>query len=300
VRIASLLASGTELVCALGAGDELVARSHECDTPAWVTHLPPASRPAFDVSGTSAQIDARVRERLRAGQPLYEIDEALLTRLAPDVLITQTHCEVCAVTPSDLDRQAPSLCRQQVVALETGTLAAILDGFSAVARVIHREGESALLREELEARLSAVQRRVAGLSQPTVVCLEWIDPPYPMSNWAPALVEIAGGQPLLAAAGAHSQPTPWDAVRAADPDVLIVAPCGFSLDRTLEEMPALANFPGFADLQAVRTGRVYAADGNRHFNRSSPTLFSTPELIAEMLYPGLVTPVHAASYRRLP
>jgi len=299
-RIASLLASGTELVCALGLGDRLVARSHECDFPAWVKKLPAVSRPTFDVAGTSGDIDARVRERLRAGAPLYEIDEALLASLAPDVIVTQTHCEVCAVTPGDMAHAtSPKLERRQVVALETGTIDGILSGFEAVAGVLGAADRGHALVTDIRARLAAVAERTRPLPRPTVACLEWIDPLFAMGNWGPELVAIAGGTSALGAAGAHSTTLAWEALRAADPDVVVVAPCGFGLERTLPEMPALAEQPGWGELAAVRAGRVYVADGNLYFNRSGPLLFDTPEILAEILHPAAFPPAHeGAVWRR--
>jgi iron complex transport system substrate-binding protein len=296
MRIASLLASGTELVCALGLGESLVGRSHECDEPAWVRALPQLSRPTFPIEGTSAEIDGHVRARLRAGQPLYEVDDTALAALAPDVVITQTHCEVCAVSPGDLACGVPArLERRQVVALHGGTLDGVLDDFQRTADVlgVAHEGRDLVLR--LRARINEVRERVSGHLAPTVACIEWIDPVFAMGNWGPDLVTLAGGRSVLGQAAARSTTTPWNAVRAADADVLVVAPCGFSLERTLREMPALAGRPGFADLPAARAGRVFAADGNRYFNRSGPSLFETPEILAEILHPEIFEPRHRGS-----
>jgi iron complex transport system substrate-binding protein len=300
VRIVSLLASGTELVAALGAGAELVGRSHECDHPPWVTSLPALSRPTFDVTGSSASIDARVRAKLRAGEPLYQIDEAALAALRPDVVITQTHCEVCAVGPGALGGGArgeagcaPALARERVVAFTGGTLDGVLDDFLAVASVIGRAQEGARLVAELRDHRGGWRAATAALPRPTAVCLEWTDPPFAMGNWGPELVDLAGGRDLLGRGGAHSSAVTWDDVRAADPEVLVVAPCGFGLARALEELPALAARPGFAALRAVRAGRLYAADGNLYFNRSGPSLFATIDLLAEMLHPERFGTAHA-------
>lgn len=290
MRIASLLASATELVCALGAGDELVARSHECDTPAWITRLPCVSRPTFDVTGGSAEIDALVRARLAAGEPLYAVDEAQLDALAPDVVITQTHCEVCAVTPGNVR------CRNPVVALQAGTLEGVLAGFHQVAEVIGRVAEGAALVAGIRAQLAATTARLAGVARPRVACLEWIEPIFHMGNWGPEVVELAGGTSVLGTPGVHSAAIPWDDVRRADPDVLVIAPCGFDLPRTLRELPRLTALPGFAELRAARSGRVFAADGNLYFNRSSPTLFQTIELLAEILHPDRLAPAHAGAW----
>ena len=294
-RIASLLASGTELVCALGLGERLVARSHECDFPAWVKRLPAVSRPTFDVGGSSGDIDARVRERLRAGAPLYEIDEPLLASLAPDVIVTQTHCEVCAVSPGDLAHGAPAkLERRQVVALDTGTVDGILDGFQNVAGVLGAGDAGRALVAGIRARLASLAERTRALPgpRPSVACLEWIDPLFAMGNWGPELIAVAGGACALGAAGAPSTRLPTDRLRAADPDVIIVAPCGFGVERTLAEMPTLAALPGWGELAAVRAGRVFVADGNLYFNRSGPLLFDTPQILAEILHPDHFPPAH--------
>ena len=299
-RIISLLASGTELLCALGLGDKLVGRLHECDYPAWVRSLPEVSRPTFDISGSSREIDELVRTRLRAGEPLYQIDEALLVALAPDLLVTQTHCEVCAVSPADLVHHLPAkLTRRPVVALNGSTIAAILDGFLAVAEAVGRQRAGVQLVNQLRARVAAVHERVAGLPRPRVVCLEWIEPPFAMGNWGPELVELAGGESLLGAVGAHSTTTPWQAVLDADPDVLVISPCGFGLARAEQEMHLIASLPGYAELSAARARKVFVADGNLYFNRSSPSLFDTPEILAEMLHPNVFLPRHeGTAWRR--
>jgi iron complex transport system substrate-binding protein len=292
-RIISLLASGTELVCELGLGERLVGRSHECDHPAWVERLPAVSRPTFDVTGPSVEIDRLVREKLLAGLPLYEVDDAALAALAPDVLITQTHCEVCAVTPADLAHGVSArLSRKALVALRTGSLDAILDGFLDVARVLGAAERGEALVSRLRHRLSAVAEVTRSLPRPRVACLEWIEPIFAMGNWGPELVELAGGTNLLGVAGLHSTSIGWERVREADPDVLVVAPCGFGLARAEAEMHLLAERPGWHELAAVRADRVYVADGNLYFNRSGPTMFETPAILAEMLHPGVVAPLH--------
>jgi iron complex transport system substrate-binding protein len=324
-RIASLLASATELVCALGLGERLVARSHECDFPAWVKRLPAVSKPTFDIGGSSGDIDARVRERLRAGAPLYEVDEGLLASLAPDVIVTQTHCEVCAVSPGDLSSWDPqrvpdpprwgsggkapyaptrshgrpaTLDRRQVVALEAGTIDGILDGFQKVADVLGASDAGRALVADVRARLAALAARTRALPAPTVACLEWIDPVFAMGNWGPELIALAGGVCALGTAGAHSTTLPWQALRDADPDVIVVAPCGFGLERTLAEMPTLAAQSGWGELTAVRAGRVAVADGNLYYNRSGPLLFDTPEILAEILHPTAFPPAREGTVWR--
>ncbi len=292
MRVISLLASGTELVCALGAGDRLVGRSHECDTPEWVKRLPACSAPTFDITGSSREIDALVRQRLRDSEPLYRVDEALLVELAPDVLITQSHCEVCAVSPKDVARaDPPSLCRKQVVDLGAGTLEGILEGFLQVSRVLEAVQAGETLVSGLRSRMAAVADRTRRLDPVTIACLEWIDPVFNMGNWGPELVARAGGQNLLGTPGEHSSATPWERVIEADPEVLLVAPCGFGIERTLREMNLLAEQPGWRNLKAVRTGRVAVADGNRYFNRSGPSVVESIEILAEILHPEEFPPL---------
>jgi iron complex transport system substrate-binding protein len=290
MRIVSLLASGTELVAALGAGDQLVGRSHECDYPDWVRRLPVLSRPTFDVDGSSGDIDRRVREKLRAGQPLYQVDEAALAALAPDVIITQTHCEVCAVGPEALAGSAahalPALQRQRVATFQGGTLDGVLADFERVAAVIDRAQAGRQLVADLRARMARWRADTAPLPRPRVVCLEWTDPPFAMGNWGPELVELAGGEDTLGTPGLHSRAIDWQDVRVADPDVLVVAPCGFALDRARRDLPALTARQGWDDLRAVRAGRAFVADGNLYFNRSGPSLFATVDRLAEMLHPA--------------
>lgn len=298
-RIVSLLASATELVCALDLGEHLVGRSHECDFPEWVTELPQVSRPTFDVGGSSRDVDARVRERLRSGAPLYEVDHALLESLAPDVVVTQTHCEVCAVGPGALVHgTGRGLAGERVLALGASTLDEILQSFVDVARVLGHEERGRALTDRIRARSAALGSMIAARPRPRVVCLEWTDPVFAMGNWGPELVALAGGQSVLGAAGAHSTTTPWADVVQANPDVLVVAPCGYRLDRALVDMPALAARPGFADLPAVRAGNVFVADGNLYFNRSGPSVFETAELLAEMLHGDAVPPRHEGTWWR--
>jgi len=292
-RIVSLLASATELSCALGLGERLVGRSHECDFPAWVRDLPEVSRPTFDIHGSSREIDELVRSRLREGAPLYQVDEALLLELAPDVVLTQTHCEVCAVSPGDIAHATPAkLTRTPLVALRGGSLAEILHSFEEVAAVLGRVAAGATLVAELHDKLARVRQRSERLARPRIACLEWIEPPFAMGNWGPELVEIAGGHNVLGQTGVHSTTLPFQAVLDADPDVLLVAPCGFGLARASQEMHLVTEQPGFYDLRAAKAGRVYVADGNLYFNRSSPSLFETPEILAEMLHPAEFEPRH--------
>lgn len=283
MRIVSLLASGTEIVCALGAGDRLVGRSHECDNPPWVAALPSCTGPAFDVNMPSGRIDAEVRRRLKSGEPLYHVDTALIDSLAPDLLISQEHCEVCAVTPADVQR-AGCVRAGQVVALRAGSVGGIYEGIRAIGGALGLDREAESLVDSIGRRIDSVHRAVKHRQRPRVVMLEWTDPIFAMGNWGPELVEAAGGQLSLGEPGVHSSAIDWQQVRDADPEWLIVAPCGFDLARTRREVPTLEALPGWSELRAVRQGKVVLADGNRYFNRSGTTIVDTVEILAEILH----------------
>ena len=289
MRVVSLLASGTEIVCALGAGDWLVGRSHECDNPAWVRSLPQLSEPAFDVSVSSKAIDAEVNRRIRAGEPLYRLDSRQIWALRPDLVITQAHCEVCAVTPGDLARAGEQGgCfipdSAQVMALTAGSLDGVFEGIQRVADALGWPAKGQQLLASEKQRLAAVKVRCADTSTPTVVLLEWVEPVFAMGNWGPELVEAANGRLLIGNKGQHSSAIPWQQVLDADPDVLVIAPCGYTLERALEERPILLALPGWSSLKAVKAGKVAYADGNLYFNRSGMTVARTAEILGEMLH----------------
>ncbi len=299
MRVISLLASATEIVCALGAGDSLVGRSHECDNPPWVRKLPACTRAAFDVNMPSVKIDAEVRRRLKAGEPLYHVDSDLIRELRPDLLIAQAHCEVCAVTPQDVQRAGCGLLAPQVLALTAGSVDGIFAGVRSVAQAMNLGAAGETLVAQMRARIQAVTEAVQDRPTPTVVMLEWTDPIFSMGNWGPELVEAANGWLLLGEKGQYSRPISWESVRDADPDHLIIAPCGYAIEKTLRELPMLQGRPGWDQLKAVRSGQVAVADGNLYFNRSGTTIVETVEIIAEILHGRRVKPAgHADAWQR--
>ena len=284
MRIISLLASATEIVCALGAGDMLVGRSHECDNPAWVRQLPSCSDPAFDVTVSSAAIDTEVRRRLRAGEPLYILHNDLIESLEADLILTQEHCEVCAITPEDVARSGACVGPMQQLALSAFTLADIFDGILRIARALGREDAGRALVASEQARLDLVRAAAARFPRKSVVLVEWTEPIFAMGNWGPELIEAANGELLIGHKGEYSSAIAAEALRYADPEYLIVAPCGFSLDRSLAEQATLERLPFWRELRAVRAGNVAFADGNLFFNRSGMTVVDTAEIIAEILH----------------
>ena len=284
MRIVSLLASATEIVCALGAGEMLVGRSHECDNPEWVKRLPACSAPAFDVSVSSREIDTEVRRRLRSGEPLYHIHGDLIRELQADLLISQSHCEVCAVTPGDIERSGACTAPARQVALSATSLEEIFQGILRISQELRLEQKGELLVRCERERLGRVREKTERSRRPTVVMVEWTDPLFAMGNWGPELMEIANGELLLGEKGKYSAAIPAEQLRDADPEYLIVAPCGFDLERSLREQAVLERYPWWRELQAVRQGNVVFADGNLLFNRSGMTVSQTAEVIAEILH----------------
>lgn len=286
-RVVTLLASGTEIAHALGCGGLLVGRSHECDYPPEVGSLPVCTEALIDATQGSAAIDRAVKSAVRDALALYRVDRTLLKALQPDVIITQTQCEVCAVSLRDVEAAVCDLLDRpaQIVSLEPHALGDIWRDVARVADALGVPERGAALVAQLRGRLAGLRARTVGLSAPTVVCVEWIAPLMAAGNWTPELIAAAGGANLAGRAGAHS---PWltpEQLLAFDPEVIVIAPCGFDLPRTRAEIPALTGQPWWHSLRAVRGGRVYLADGNAYFNRSGPRVVETAEALAEMLHP---------------
>lgn len=290
LRVVSLIAGSTEIVCALGFEALLVGRSHECDYPESVKRLPVCTGPKFVADGTSYEIDQRVKAILQEGLSVYRVDGEKLRALAPDVIITQDHCEVCAVSLKDV---AAAVCewlgsRPLVVSLRPDSLADVWADIRRVAAALGAPERGDELVARLDARMAAVAERARALPErPRVALIEWIEPLMACGNWMPELVAMAGGVNLFGQAGKHSPAMAWEELRAGDPDVIVVLPCGFDLERTRRETPALAGRAGWGELRAVRAGRVYLADGNQYFNRPGPRLAESLEMLAEMLHPGV-------------
>ncbi|WP_425617636.1 cobalamin-binding protein [Anatilimnocola sp. NA78] len=293
MRIVSLLSSATEMLFALGRGDQVLAVSHECDWPAAALQLPQATRSRIDSRQTSDAIDAQVKHLLASGEPLYELDVTLLRELRPDCLITQAQCDVCAIRLADvlrLKEDFPELRHARVVPLNPLSLDDVLCDIQRVGHAVGATTQAAALIGEYRRRISAVTSRTKTLGsedRPRVLCIEWIAPLMPAGNWTPELISLAGGESGLATAGQHSRYATWDEVAAFDPQVILIAPCGFDLPRTLKEAEQLASIPGWAQLAAVRSGRVFAIDGNALLNRSGPRLIESLELLAQLLHPEM-------------
>ncbi len=287
-RVVSLLASATEIVCALGLRDALVARSHECDFPEDVALLPAVTETKIAHHRPSAAIDQEVRTIVEQGLSVYRVDAERLRALKPDVIVTQTQCEVCAVSFKDLEEALADWTGAvpRVVPLAPYALADVWQDIARVADALSVSEKGRELVAGFEARIAAIAGKARALrARPRVACVEWIDPLMAAGNWVPELVELAGGHNLFGAPGAHSPWLEWDALRASDPDVILVLPCGFGIPRIRAEMPALTRLPGWSSLEAVKRGQVYRLDGNQYFNRSGPRLVESLEILAEILHP---------------
>ncbi len=288
MRVVSLLPSSTEIVCALGCRDFLVGRSHECDHPPGVEELPACTAPKFDPDGTSYQVDQRVKAILQEAASVYRVDADLLDELAPDWMVTQSQCEVCAVSLKDVEEAACQLVRSRpgILSLEPNRLEDLWSDIGRVAEALEVEERGRALVAGLRQRLDRLAALTTALDErPTVACIEWFEPLMAAGNWIPELVEAAGGRNLLSAAGAHSPWLSWEALEEAQPEFILLMPCGFGIPRSRKELPALTRQPAWSRLRAVREGRVFLTDGNQFFNRPGPRLVESAEIVAEILHP---------------
>ncbi|HLG62521.1 MAG TPA: cobalamin-binding protein [Ktedonosporobacter sp.] len=300
MRIVSLLASATEMIAELGCLDQLVGRSHECDYPPEILPLPLVSTVQINVDTSSNQIDAQIKQLARAKKTaednalkalsIYAINVELLQILRPDIIFTQTQCEVCAVSEQDVARALQQLTgfQPRIVSLAPYQLSDVWDDVLRVGKALDRYEQAQELVGRYRQRLDQLAARTAALSQgsdkPRVAVLEWLDPLMAAGNWTPELIAYAGGEAAFGETGLHSPWITWEELQAANPDVLVLAPCGFSLERTMIDVALLQQQPAWHTLQAVRNGRVYAIDGNHYLNRSGPRLVESAELLAYAIF----------------
>ena len=300
-RIVTMIASATEIVCALGFENELVARSHECDYPASVTRLPVCTAPRFDVHGSSLEIDQRVKRQIEEAASIYRVDADLLRQMQPDVIVTQAHCEVCAVSEKDVEQAMASWLRSpptplsdgegsdwpKIVSLSPNNLGDVWQSIRNVANALGVSDRGEVLVKQLQARVERVSEKAPAMAErPTVACLEWLDPLMAAGNWVPELVAFAGGHNLFGSVGKHSPWMTWKQLCQRDPDIIVAMPCGFDLAKTRMEMASLKAHPEWKNLRAVRDRRVFVCDGNQFFNRPGPRLVESLEILAEIFHPG--------------
>ncbi|HEX5164022.1 MAG TPA: cobalamin-binding protein [Thermomicrobiales bacterium] len=290
MKIVSLLPSTTEICYALGLGDALVGVTHECDFPVGALAKPKLTANVLpEGPHSSADIDRMISERVLSGQSIYHLDTGLLTELAPDLILTQELCEVCAVSYTDVLAAAQALPKvPEVAAFEPHTIEEILASIGEVARLagVRERGEEVVAA--LRSRLAAVAERTGDRPAPSVLCLEWLSPPMVGGHWVPEMVRLAGGVDVLGPEGQPSTYVTWEQIAVADSDVIIVMPCGYDLPATCVAMRELNDIPAWHTLRAVREGRVYPVDGSSYFNRPGPRVVDGVELLARLIHQAAV------------
>ncbi|HEX7181653.1 MAG TPA: cobalamin-binding protein [Thermoanaerobaculia bacterium] len=285
MRIISLVPNGTEILFALGAGEQVVGVSHECDFPEEARRRPILTGSALTPGMSAAEVDQAVSAQVGSGLSLYTLDEARIAELDPDLIVTQKLCPVCAVSTGQVDGAVRPLPRCPVVlSLDPETLDDVFAEILQVGGTIRRLDQAEALVIELETRLTAVELRVAGRPRPRVLALEWLDPPFAGGHWVPEMIERAGGIDAVARPGDPSRRLTWDQVREADPGVLVVMPCGFDEAGARAQIELIAGRPEWQALRAVREGRVYPVDANGCFSRPGPRLVDGIERLAEIFH----------------
>jgi len=287
-RIVSLLPAATEILCALGLEHQLVGRSHECDYPASITNLPVCSSAKFLPGSDSAEIDRQVKEILSESLSIYTIDRDLIKSLSPDVIITQAQCEVCAVSLKDVELALSDLLDKecQIISLQPNGLDDVYRDIRMIADQLGAEKAGEDFLELSEERINIIRHKLKFITEkPKVACIEWLSPLMIAGNWTPEIIEIGGGIPVLTESGKHSSYIDFQDILNADPDIIVIMPCGFSIQRTLQEIGMLLDLTGWSDLKAVKDQRIYIADGNQYFNRSGPRITDSIEIMAEVINP---------------
>ena len=301
MKIVSLLPSATEILFDIGAGDDVVGVTHECDYPPQASSRPHLTSSALPTASRAADIDRHVRKYLHSGSSLYHLDADLLERLQPDLIVTQELCEVCAVSYSIVDRAARRLTSDpRIISLEPSSLEDVFSNILTLGDLTGHVSDAQSLVTSLRERAERCHREVSNDRErsraapsevealPRALVLEWTDPPMSGGHWTPGLVEMAGAVPVLGNPGQNSRVLTWDEIRDADPDDIIVAPCGFDLEKTRAAVAELHDNTQWTSLRAVREGRVHLVDGNAYVNRPGPRLVDTIEIFARLLHPSLI------------
>ena len=289
MRIVSLVPSATEMLFALGLGDDLIAVTHECDYPPEALQLPRITRQTLPEDLTAAEIDAAVKQRALAGEALYALDTDLLHELQPELIVTQTLCRVCAVSDDEVRTIAEEIDSQpMVISLDPRTVGEVLGDARTLAQATDTKDEAVDLIRESSARIDRIRREVRGARRPRVAALEWLDPPYAAGHWTPQLIEYAGGEDVLGFTGEPSEQRSWEEIAAVKPDIVIAMPCGFSAEIAHREAEMQRE-----RLERVGAGQIVAVDGSAYFSRPGPRIIDGLELLAGILHPELV-PVGAA------
>ncbi len=285
-RVLSLLSSTTEIIYALGCGDRLVGRSHECDYPEEVSELPICTIPKFNVDGTSREVDDEVKSLVQSALSIYYINEKLLKELKPDIIFTQSQCEVCAVSVSDVENALKNITglSSRVISVEPNSVEDIYNDILTIAENLNVRKKGKELVELIKAKIDSTEKIVYQKSSPSVAAIEWIDPLMAAGNWVPQLIRVAGGKNLFGEAGKHSPWMKYNDLVEQDPEIIIVMPCGYDIKKSLIEIKTLERKKGWGSLKAVRNRNVYITDGNQFFNRPGPRIIESLEILLEIIH----------------
>ncbi|WP_138431824.1 cobalamin-binding protein [Fodinibius saliphilus] len=288
MRIVSLLPSTTEIVAALGRKNKLVGRSHECDFPDGISELPVCTEPKFNPDGTSYEIDQRVKALLQEGLSVYRVNQEQLKELNPDVIITQDHCEVCAVSLDEVKKAVQSSVGDhvEVISVSPTDLSSVVRSIRTIAEAINASEQAEKVMQQMKSELLHIQNKTTTLNHPDILAIEWLDPLMAAGNWVPELIQLAGGRALGAEAGKHSPWLEWKSIQKWNPDIITIIPCGYDIDQSLSELSPLTSQKGWKELDAVRNKQVFVADGNHFFNRPGPRLVESTRILAEIMHPA--------------
>ena len=296
-RVLSLLSSTTEIIYALGCGDRLVGRSHECDYPEEVSELPICTIPKFNVDGTSREVDDEVKSLVQSVLSIYYINEKLLKELKPDIIFTQSQCEVCAVSVSDVENALKNIIglSSRVISVEPNSIEDIFNDILTIAQILNVRNKGKELVELIKAKIDSTEKIVYQKSSPSIAAIEWIEPLMAAGNWVPQLIRVSGGENLFGEAGKHSPWMKYNDLLEQDPEIIIVMPCGYDIKKSLIEIKTLESKKGWGSLKAVRNRNVYITDGNQFFNRPGPRIIESLEILLEIIHPELSESKHIDS-----
>ncbi len=288
-RILSLLSSTTEIIYALGCGDRLIGRSHECDYPRAVSKLPICTFPKFNVDGTSREVDDEVKSLVQSALSIYYINEKLLKELKPDIIFTQSQCEVCAVSVSDVENALKNITGlfSRVISVEPNSIEDIFNDILTIAEILNVRKKGKELIDLIKAKINNTEKIVYQKPNPSIAAIEWIDPLMAAGNWVPQLIKVAGGKNLFGEEGKHSPWMKYNDLVDQDPEIIIVMPCGYDIKKSLIEIKTLESKKGWGSLKAVRNRNVYITDGNQFFNRPGPRIIESLEILQEIIHPDL-------------
>ena len=285
-RVLSLLSSTTEVVCALGCADQLVGRSHECDYPPEVMNLPICTKPKFNIDGSSIEVDGQVKSILQNALSVYYINEDLLKKLKPDIILTQSQCEVCAVSETDVQSVVKNITgiNPDIISVEPNSIKDIFSDIKIIAEVLNVVDRGADLIDFMKNRMRVLKKSYDIKSGPTVAAIEWINPLMAAGNWVPELIEMAGGVNLFGEAGKHSPWMNYQDLIEKNPQTIIIMPCGYNIQKSIVEIDSLIKQKGWEELSAVKNDKVYITDGNQFFNRPGPRIIESLEILIEIFH----------------